>query len=47
MTTNNALQQPGKGAFVDFPHLLAGTHWIEHLLDGTPVLIRPFRAEYR
>lgn len=43
----NASQQTGKDAFVDYPHLLAGTHWIEHLLDGTPVLIRPLRAEDR
>jgi GNAT superfamily N-acetyltransferase len=45
--TTNASQQPAKGAFSDFPHLLAGTHWIDHLLDGTAVLIRPLRAEDR
>lgn len=39
--------QPAKGSFENFPHLLAGTHWIEHLRDGTPVLIRPLRAEDR
>lgn len=36
-----------KGAFSEFPQLLAGTHWIDQLLDGTPVLIRPLRAEDR
>jgi len=46
MTTNTS-QQAAKSAFSDFPHLLAGTHWIEHLLDGTPVLIRPLRDEDR
>lgn len=40
-------QPPGKEAFADFPHLLAGTHWIEPLRDGTPVLIRPLRSEDR
>lgn len=45
--TTDVSQQPAKGAFSDFPHLLAGTHWIEHLLDGTPVLVRPLRAEDR
>jgi len=45
--TTNASPPPAKGAFADFPQLLAGTHWIEHLLDGTPVLIRPLRAEDR
>lgn len=45
MTT--AAPQPGKGSFEHFPHLLAGTHWIDHLRDGTPVLIRPLRTEDR
>lgn len=45
--TTNASPQPAKGAFSEFPHLLAGTHWIDHLLDGTPVLIRPLRTEDR
>lgn len=45
--TTNASQQSTQGAFNDFPHLLAGTHWIEHLRDGTPVLIRPLRPEDR
>jgi len=45
--TTNASPQPAKGAFSEFPHLLAGTHWIDHLLDGTPVLIRPLRSEDR
>jgi GNAT superfamily N-acetyltransferase len=45
--TTSASQQPAKGAFDNFPHLLAGTHWIDRLQDGTPVLIRPLRAEDR
>lgn len=45
--TTNASQQSTRSAFSDFPHLLAGTHWTEHLLDGTPVLIRPLRPEDR
>ena len=45
--TTNVSQQAAKSAFSEFPQLLAGTHWIEHLLDGTPVLIRPLRAEDR
>lgn len=45
--TTNASPLPAKGAFSEFPHLLAGTHWIDHLLDGTPVLIRPLRSEDR
>lgn len=39
--------QPVKGSFENFPHLITGTHWIEHLRDGRPVLIRPLRAEDR
>lgn len=45
MTTS--APQPAKGSFENFPHLLTGTHWIEHLRDGRPVLIRPLRAEDR
>ncbi len=45
--TSTASTQPGKGTFNAFPHLLEGTHWIEHLRDGTPVLIRPLRADDR
>jgi len=45
MTTTAS--QPSKPPFENFPHLLAGTHWIDHLRDGTPVLIRPLRAEDR
>jgi len=45
MTTN--APEPAKGSFESSPHLLTGTHWIEHLRDGTPVLIRPLRAEDR
>lgn len=29
------------------PTLLTGTHWIDHLLDGTVVLIRPLRPDDR
>ena len=29
------------------PTLLEGTHWIDHLRDGTVVLIRPLRSEDR
>jgi len=29
------------------PALLDGTHWIDHLRDGTVVLIRPLRADDR
>jgi GNAT superfamily N-acetyltransferase len=28
-------------------NVLPGDHWLEHLRDGTPVLIRPLRAEDR
>lgn len=33
--------------FLRFPDALTGDHWIEPLRDGTPVLIRPLRAEDR
>lgn len=46
MTTNTSTQ-PARAAFSEFPQLLAGTHWIDQLLDGTPVLIRPLRTEDR
>ncbi len=46
MTTTTSAQ-PGKGGFSGFPHLLEGTHWIDHMRDGTPVLIRPLRPEDR
>lgn len=45
--TSHMPQQPAQGVFDNFPQLLAGTHWIDCLLDGTPVLIRPLRAEDR
>ena len=45
--TTTATTQPGKGGFDGFPHLLEGTHWIDHMRDGTPVLIRPLRPDDR
>ncbi|MDE1893780.1 MAG: GNAT family N-acetyltransferase [Pseudomonadota bacterium] len=42
-TTQDTLGRSGQAPF----GVLEGTHWIEPLNDGTPVLVRPLRADDR
>ena len=41
--TSTALHTPALAAFAQYK----GEHWIDALNDGSPVLIRPLRAEDR
>jgi GNAT superfamily N-acetyltransferase len=47
MNTTSSTQAAVPGDFAAFPQYLDGTHWIERLRDGTPVLIRPLQPEDR